>query len=138
MTARPRLRVGTDLVRVEQVGESVQLHGERFLRRIFTDGEVAYAMSSPPQALPRLAARFAAKEAVRKLLRVDRHGVGWREVEVRRLASGACDIVLHGAAAALALACGFGDIALSMSHEGDYATAVVVTWTENVGDDEAT
>ncbi len=129
MTAPPSLAVGIDLVHVERVGDSVAAHGERFLRRIFTDEEVAYAMSSPPQALHRLAARFAAKEAVRKVLRVDEHGVGWRDVEVRRLPSGACEVVLHGSAATLARARRMGSMSLSMSHDGDYATAVVVTWT---------
>lgn len=116
---------------VERVGESVASHGERFLRRIFTDEEVAYAMSSPPQMLQRLAARFAAKEAVRKVLRVGEHSVGWRDVEVRRLPSGACEVVLHGPAATLARARGVGEMALSMSHDGDYATAVVVTWARS-------
>lgn len=129
MMSLPALSVGIDLVHVERVGESVASHGERFLRRIFTDEEVAYAMSSPPQALHRLAARFAAKEAVRKVLRVDEHGVGWRDVEVRRLPSGACEVVLHGSAATLARTRQLGRMALSMSHDGDYATAVVVTWT---------
>ncbi|MEP7381841.1 MAG: holo-ACP synthase [Gemmatimonadota bacterium] len=129
MTSPPELHVGIDLVQVERVSESVALHGERFLRRIFTNDEVAYAMSSPPQTLHRLAARFAAKEAVRKLLQVDEHGVGWRDVEVRRLPSGACEVVLHGHAAILARARLLGRMALSMSHDGDYATAVVVTWS---------
>ena len=96
--------------------------GDRFLSRVFTADELAYATSAPELAASRLAARFAAKEAVKKALRLD-GGVGWRDIEVRRDPSGACDVVLHGAAAGA----GAGELALSLSHEGDYATAVVVT-----------
>jgi holo-[acyl-carrier protein] synthase len=116
------LRVGVDLVQISRIAESLETFGERFLRRIFTDGEIAYACASPERTAERLAARFAAKEAARKALRID--GVGWRELEVARSPSGACDLVLHGAAAAAA---GARALALSMSHEGDYATAVVIT-----------
>ena len=121
-TAAPRLRVGIDLVQVSRVAESLDRFGERFLRRLFTDEEIRYSESAPGLTAMRLAARFAAKEAARKALDLD--GVGWREIEVRRAPTGAVELVLHGAAAASA-----GDLdalALSLSHEGDYATAVVV------------
>jgi holo-[acyl-carrier protein] synthase len=113
-------RVGIDLVDVSQIAGSIDAFGDRFLARVFTDAEVAYARSTHDVAA-RLAARFAAKEAVRKALRLD--GVGWRDIEVVRRADGACDLALHGAARA---ALGDGALALSMSHEGDHATAVVI------------
>lgn len=115
------MRVGIDLVRISAIDESLGHFGARFLDRIFTSAEVAYAMSAPALAASRLAARFAAKEAVRKALRLD--GIGWRDIEVVRQDDGACDIRLHGTARAL----GNGDhLALSMSHDGDHATAVVI------------
>ena len=114
------LRVGIDLVQVSRIVESIDAFGDRFLARVFTDDEVAYARSTHDVAA-RLAARFAAKEAVKKALRLD--GVGWRDIEVVRAPDGACDIALHGAACA---ALGTGALALSMSHEGDHATAVVI------------
>jgi len=123
--AAPRLAVGVDLVQVSRIAESVATFGDRFLRRVFTDDELAYATSAPELAASRLAARFAAKEAVKKALGLG-GGVGWRDIEVRRAASGACDVVLHGAAAAAGTPA--ADLALSLSHEGDYATAVVVTY----------
>jgi holo-[acyl-carrier protein] synthase len=114
-----RLRVGIDLVQVSRIAGSLDAFGERFLRRVYTDSELAYARRDPE----RLAARFAAKEAAKKALGLD--GVGWRELEVVREDSGACELVLHGAARAAAGAC---TLALSMSHEGDHATAVVIAY----------
>jgi holo-[acyl-carrier protein] synthase len=118
------LRVGIDLVRVSRIAESMTAFGERFVRRVFTPAEAAYATT--PE---RLAARFAAKEAVKKALELD--GVAWRDIEVARRASGACDVILHGAARAAAEAIGARELALSMSHEGDYATAMVVAACES-------
>jgi holo-[acyl-carrier protein] synthase len=118
-----RVRVGIDLVQVSRIADSIAQFGDRFVRRVFTDDEIAYARASPAATAERLAARFAAKEAVKKALELD--GVGWRDVEVRRRASGACELALRGPAQAAAEAIG-AELALSMSHEGDYATAVVV------------
>jgi holo-[acyl-carrier protein] synthase len=116
-----RITVGVDLVQISRIAESLTAFGERFLQRIFTDGEIAYASAAPECTAERLAARFAAKEAAKKALALD--GVSWRDLEVRRQTSGACELVLHGKARILA---GAAALALSMSHEGDYATAVVV------------
>ncbi len=114
------LRVGIDLVQVSRIAGSIDAFGERFLTRVFTDREVAYARSTNDLAA-RLAARFAAKEATKKALRLD--GVGWRDIEVVRAPDGACELALYGAARA---ALGDRALALSMSHEGDHATAVVI------------
>lgn len=115
------MKVGIDLVDVRRIAASIAGFGDRFLRRVFTDGELAYAQAAPALTAERLAARFAAKEAAKKALDLD--GVGWRDLEVVRSPSGACQLVLHGAARARA---GAMSLALSMSHEGDHATAVVI------------
>lgn len=120
-------RVGIDLVRVSRVAESLDRFGERFLRRIFTDDEIAYALQAPALRAERLAARFAAKEAAIKALRLATRSVSLREIEVRRSPSGECEVVLHGRARSLAAAASTGAIALSLSHEGDYAAAIVIT-----------
>ncbi|MEP7041526.1 MAG: holo-ACP synthase [Dokdonella sp.] len=122
MQADSGLRIGIDLVRISAIADSVAAFGDRFLRRVFTPPEVAYAMAAPALSASRLAARFAAKEATRKALRID--GFGWRDIEVVRLTDGACAIELHGRVRVLRGA-GYS-FALSMSHEGDYATAVVL------------
>jgi len=115
------MRVGIDLVRVSAIAESLEMFGQRFLQRVYTPAEIAYATSVPALSASRLAARFAAKEATRKALRLD--GVGWRDIEVVRQPDGACDVVVHGRARML---WGPDPLALSMSHEDDHATAVVI------------
>lgn len=121
------MRVGIDLVRVSQIAESLERFGERFLRRVFTADEIAYAMSSEAVAMERLAARFAAKEATMKALGLVEDPCDWRHIEVRRSPSGACTLALHDRVREAADRLGAGSLALSLSHEGDYATAVVIT-----------
>jgi len=116
------VRVGIDLVQISRIAASLEQFGDQFLRRLFTDGEIAYATAAPALTAERLAARFAAKEAAKKALRFG-DGIGWRQIEVRRDPSGACDLVLHGDAARAAGDC---VAAVSLSHEADFATAVVV------------
>ena len=116
------MRVGIDLVSVSRINESLAAFGDRFLHRLFTKDEIAYATSAPAQTGERLAARFAAKEAAKKALGAG-DGVGWRQIEVVREPSGACNLVLHDEAARAAGPC---MTAVSLSHEGDLATAVVV------------
>ena len=70
---------------------------------------------------------MAAKEAAVKALRLAHAGLGWRQIEVVRDPSGACELVLHGRAKDIATAGGVIDLSVSLSHESDYATAVVVT-----------
>jgi holo-[acyl-carrier protein] synthase len=122
------LGVGIDLVQVSRVAESLERFGERYLRRVYTDAEIAYATSAPGETAPRLAARFAAKEAAFKALRLE-DPMNWREIEVRRSPEGRCDLVFHGAVRCAVERSGVGQVAVSLSHEGDYATAVVVTRT---------
>jgi holo-[acyl-carrier protein] synthase len=121
------LRVGIDLVMVSRIAESLERFGERFLRRIFTDGEIAYATAAPALTAERLAARFAAKEATIKALRLRDRGIDWRDIEVCRTATGFVELALRGAAREAAMQCGASELAVSLSHEGDLATAVVVT-----------
>ena len=68
MEPQRTLRVGTDLVRVSRITSSLESFGEAFLRRSFTEAEIAYATASPVSTAERLAARFAAKEATVKAL----------------------------------------------------------------------
>lgn len=119
------LRVGFDLVQVSGIARSLERFGARFEDRLFTPDEVAYARSGAGMTAERLAARFAAKEAVIKALRLGSAGVGWRDIEVRKLDDGDCSVRLHGRAAAIASERGVRDIVLSLSHDGDYAGAVV-------------
>ena len=118
--------VGTDLVQVSEVGKAMERFGERYLRRLFTDAELSYCLQSAEVAPSRLAARFAAKEAALKVLRLTDQSFSWRSIEVARNPNGWCYLVLHEPIRILANQAGFVAFSLSMSHEGAYAQAVVV------------
>ena len=124
-----RLRTGLDVVQVGRVSESLARFGDRFVKRLFSADEIAYAFSGDGHAAERLAARFAAKEAAIKAFDLAEAGINWRDIEVRRLPDGACQLALHGRAAAQLQRLGVRDVALSLSHDGDYAAAVVTALT---------
>lgn len=119
------LSVGIDLVHFPNVRESLETFSDRFLRRLFTAREIEYSCSTPTQIVERIAARFAAKEAALKALGLAGSGVDWRELEVIRRADGSCSLEVHGRARSMAGIAEEDSIALSMSHDGDYAVAIV-------------
>ena len=118
--------VGMDLVQISRIEKSVQQFGARFIQRVFTPHESGYALSSPALQYERLAARFAAKEACIKALNLSEKGVNWRDMEVLKQTDGSCSLILHGVAQEQATQRGIARIQLSLSHDGDYAAAVVV------------
>jgi holo-[acyl-carrier protein] synthase len=120
------LRVGADIARVDDVCASVARFGDRYLRRLFTPHEIASCTGAPPVVAASLAARFAAKEATIKVLRPPANAPGWRTIEVRQHPSGWCELHLTGEAATLAAAAGIKDLAVSLTHDGDLAAAVVL------------
>jgi holo-[acyl-carrier protein] synthase len=122
------LGVGMDIVETKRIAESVERFGDRFLRRVFLEGEVAYARSMKFPHL-HLAARFAAKEAISKAFGTGiGRELGWRDLEIVRESSGAPRVQLHGRAEAYAKARGVQAVHVSLSHTADYgaASAVVV------------
>jgi len=120
------VRVGIDLVSVESVRDSISAHGERYLKRVYTERELRDCGTADGVDPERLAARFAAKEAALKVLRPDDEGIPWHTIEVRRHPTGWVDLELSGPAAALATQAGVTELALSIAHEGGFATAVVI------------
>lgn len=116
--------VGVDLVRVVRIEDAVTKFGERFLKRIFTEVELAYCLPSPhgPQ---RLAGRFAAKEAASKALGTGMVGVGWKDFEITNLPSGQPVLSISGRAGAVAQSLGITRWRVSLAHEREYAVAVV-------------
>ena len=94
--------------------------GERFSSRVLTDGERRYVRDRPET----FAGRWAAKEAVSKVLGLGVRGIGWRDIEVERLPTGQPSVRLHGRAAQRAEQLGMGRIAVSISHESEYAVAI--------------
>lgn len=120
------IRVGIDIVQISRIAESLERFGQRFLQRVFTAGEIAYATAAPALSAERLAARFAAKEAGLKALQLADKGIRWTDLEVQRADGGECELKLHGAAQDAARRGGIANLALSLTHEGDYAAAVVM------------
>ena len=121
------LRVGIDLIALREVAASLGRFGVQYEERVFTAQEIAYCRSSPGTvSVGRFAARFAAKEAAIKVLRPDEPGLDWRSIEVRREPDGSSTLVLHDGASALAAKRGLSQFAVSLSHDDEYATAVVV------------
>jgi holo-[acyl-carrier protein] synthase len=124
--ALPVWRVGTDLCSVSGVAESIERFGERYLRRIYTAGELNYCMEAPWNAARRLAARFAAKEATIKVLRPRDFWPDWRAIEIRKDPGGWCEVHLKGSAEALADEAGIVFFDVSLSHDDAVACAVVI------------
>jgi len=117
---------GVDIAEVSRIRESAERFGERFLRRIFTEGEIAYCQSKANR-YESYAARFAAKEAGMKALGTGwNHGVRWRDVEVVRPKGQRPTIQFHGQAAAFAERLGTKNIALSITHTREQALAHVI------------
>jgi holo-[acyl-carrier protein] synthase len=117
---------GIDIAEVPRIAEAIERHGQRFLHRVFTEGEIAYC-DSKANRIERYAARFAAKEAGMKALGTGwNHGVRWRDVEVCRQPGGRPTLVFHGKAAEFAAKLGTKNIALSLSHTVEQAIAQVI------------
>ena len=120
------LTTGVDIIEVGRVQQVLDRWGQRFLDRIFTEGEQAYCAGRAPN----LAARFAAKEATMKALGTGVRGVSWKDIEVVRHTSGAPSLHLTGRALERFQSLGLSHLALSLSHSRDNAVAMVVGHSE--------
>lgn len=112
--------LGIDIIRVSRIAGTLERHGTRFSERVLTPAERRYVRERPAT----FAGRWAAKEAVSKVLGLGVRGIGWRDIEVQRLPTGQPAVRLHGRAEARARQLGMARIALSISHEADYAVAI--------------
>jgi len=126
--------IGIDLALIPRVREVVKRWDQRFLRRVFTDDEIAYCQRRR-DPIQHFAARFAAKEATLKALGTGlRMGIKWREIEVRRERGQAPTVVLTGQCRAIALAKGGSRVILSLTHDGDYALAQAMLLDDSADD----
>ena len=115
--------IGIDIIEVGRVRDVVERHGDRFLRRIYSEAEIAGIHGNREQYL---AARFAAKEAAFKALGTGWRGVRWVEVEVENLPSGQPILKLSGEARRRADDLGATRYHVSLTHTAEYAAAQVV------------
>jgi holo-[acyl-carrier protein] synthase len=118
--------IGVDTIELERVGRVYAQYGEKFLRRIYSSEERDYSLRYA-DPVPRLAARFAAKEACMKALGTGwSNGVRWRDIVVINSPSGKPGIKLFGNAQRFAELQSVSRIHLSISHSKDHATVVVI------------
>jgi holo-[acyl-carrier protein] synthase len=118
---------GIDIVPVARIAHLIREHGDRFLNRWFTVAEIEYCNT---KAVPsrHFAARFAAKEAVAKVIPGQWDSpLRWRSIEIVNDSRGAPAVRLSGAALEVAERAGVGDIRVSLSHCDEYATAIALT-----------
>jgi len=120
------LGIGVDLVECARIQHSLDRFREKFLRRVFTDGEIEYSMSMKFPAR-HLAARFAGKEAVSKAFGTGiGKAMGWRNIDIRKKKSGEPFLVFSGPAQELATKRGVTSALISLSHTDRHAVACVV------------
>ncbi len=118
--------IGVDIIEVARIEQALTRRPERFLRRVFTPGEIEDCWPSQTQRYRRLAARYAAKEAALKALGTGLRNLNWTEIEVVRDRLGKPSLRLTGRAAELAAELGVTALHLSLSHCKEYAIAQVV------------
>ena len=112
--------LGIDIIQVARIRGTLARFGRRFSRRVLTESEDRYVRDRPEN----FAGRWAAKEAVSKVLGLGVRGVGWTEIEIQRLPTGQPSVRLHGRAERRAKQLGMERIAVSISHEAEYAVAI--------------
>ena len=112
--------LGIDIIKVERIRHSLARFGARFSGRVLTPAEQRYVRDRPET----FAGRWAAKEAISKVLGLGVRGIGWKDIEIERLPTGQPAVRLHGRAERRAEQLGMDRIAVSISHESDYAVAI--------------
>ncbi len=117
---------GIDLVDFPRIEEMVKRHGERFVNRIFTSSEQAYAEANK-NGIEKLAGRFAAKEAVLKLMGTGWRGkIAWTDIEIVNNPAGQPKVTLCGEVEKIANKLGIKHISVSITHTANFAIASAV------------
>ena len=117
---------GIDIIEITRIEKAIARWNGHFLLRIYTNAELELYR----EKVPSLAARFASKEAVMKLLGTGRKGIGWREIEILSLPSGKPAVNLHGRARLKAEELGLKEVKISLAHSREYAIALATAETE--------
>lgn len=115
-----KILIGTDIVEIGRIKENIEKHENRFLDKIFTEGEIEYCESKKVQKFQSYAVRFAAKEAIYKALSDYIDEYSWKDFEIEKDSNGRPRVNLH-----LDIK-GLEDIDISLSHCKEYAVAYVM------------
>jgi holo-[acyl-carrier protein] synthase len=129
MPGDPGLLLGLDLTEIDRIAGVLERHGERFLQRIFREGEIRRARRHPRAFAEHVAGRFAAKEAAMKALGLGWRGLAFRDIEIGREATGKPTLVFHDRARARAEALDVRQAEVTITHGRDIAAAVVALVT---------
>jgi holo-[acyl-carrier protein] synthase len=117
---------GIDLVDCPRIEAMIERHGERFIQRVFTAAEQAYAESNKNK-IEKLAGRFAAKEAILKLVGTGWRGkIAWTDIEIINNSSGQPEVTLGGEVEKIADKLGIKHISVSITHTANFAIASAV------------
>jgi holo-[acyl-carrier protein] synthase len=117
---------GIDLVDCPRIEQMIQRHGERFIKRVFTAAEQAYAQANKND-IEKLAGRFAAKEAILKLMGTGWRGrIAWTDIEIINNAAGQPEVTLGGEVKKIADKLGIKHISVSITHTANFAIASAV------------
>jgi holo-[acyl-carrier protein] synthase len=128
--------IGTDIIECLRIAQMIDRHGELFIRRVYTEHEIAYC-SDKKAATQHYAGRWAAKEAVLKALGTGWvQGISWRDVEVRHKRGGAPTIRLQGGARDVFERSGIKTMHISISHCRSHAVAYAIAEGEAEDDGE--
>lgn len=118
--------IGTDLIELERIARIYESFGDRLLDRLFTENERSY-FARWKDPVPRIAGRFAVKEAVMKALGTGwSNGVRWRDIEVIRAASGKPEVRLHGRCREIFESLDATHVVCTITHSRHSAMAVVI------------
>ncbi len=121
---------GIDLVDCPRIEAMIERHGERFVQRVFTAAEQAYAEANKNE-VEKLAGRFAAKEAVLKLMGTGWRGkIAWTDIEIVNNSSGQPEVTLDGEVEKIADKLGIEHISVSITHTANFAIASAVALAE--------
>ena len=121
---------GIDLVDCPRIEQMIQRHGERFIKRVFTAAEQAYARKNKNE-VEKLAGRFAAKEAVLKLVGTGWRGkIAWTDIEIINNPSGQPEVTLSGEVKKIAGKLGIKHVSVSITHTANFAIASAVALAE--------
>jgi holo-[acyl-carrier protein] synthase len=121
---------GIDLVDCPRIEQMIQRHGERFIMRVFTAAEQAYAQANKND-VEKLAGRFAAKEAILKLMGTGWRGkIAWTDIEIINNAVGQPEVTLGGEVRKIADKLGINHVSVSITHTANFAIASAVALAE--------
>ena len=126
---------GIDLVDCPRIEQMIQRHGERFIKRVFTAAEQAYAEKNKNE-VEKLAGRFAAKEAVLKLVGTGWRGkIAWTDIEIINNAAGQPEVTLGGEVRKIADKLGIKHVSVSITHTANFAIASAVALAQSNEDE---